>query len=59
MSDKPCYKEDSLKDFAVWAARCGHFSVAPLIKNYQEFLSNVRDRGPEDATTPTGGDTPE
>jgi hypothetical protein len=47
MSDKPCYKEDSLRDFALWAASCGHYTVAPLIDNYQEYLKNVKNRDPE------------
>ena len=56
MIEKPCYKEDSLKDFAAWAKQCGHYSVAPLIKNYQEFLEHVRqDQNPK----PDGGNSPE
>ena len=47
MTDKPCYKEDSLTDFAAWAAICGHYNVAPLIKNYQEFLRYARENNPE------------
>ena len=47
MSDQPCYKEDSLRDFAAWAVICGHYNVAPLTKNYQEFLRHVRENNPE------------
>jgi hypothetical protein len=49
MIEKTCYKEDSLQDFAEWATQCGHYSVAPLIENYQEFIKNVRSGEPEPA----------
>lgn len=47
MTDKPCYKEDSLRDFAIWAAQCGHYSVAPLVKNYKEFVHHVKNSDPK------------
>jgi hypothetical protein len=57
MLDESCYKEDSLRDFAKWAVLCGHYSVAPLIKNYQEFLYYAKDRKPEPQTAPIEDDT--
>jgi hypothetical protein len=42
MSEQPCYKENSLEDFAAWAKEAGHYVVAPLIKNYEEFVSHAR-----------------
>ena len=50
MTQKPCYKEDSLSDFAEWAVQCGHYPVAPLIQNYREYLEDVRTRN---QTSPT------
>lgn len=41
MTEKPCYKEDSLEDFATWAKNRGHYTVASLIQNYLEYKKNV------------------
>ena len=57
MDRKTCYKGDSLQDFAAWAAQRGHYTVAPLIQNYQEYIQHVRNGGSE--TTPARGSSPE
>jgi len=54
MIEEACYKEDSLQDFATWAAYCGHYSVAPLIQNYTEYLCYVRNGNSEPITPDTG-----
>ena len=51
MSKKACYKEDSLSDFALWAVQCGHYPVAPLIKNYREYIEDVRNESTEPVIT--------
>ena len=57
MDKKTCYKEDSLQDFAAWAKSCGHYPVAPLIQNYQEYVCHARNGGSE--ATPVGGSSSE
>ena len=46
MTEKPCYKEDSLKDFAAWAKSCGHYPIETLEQNYQEYLRYVAKQEP-------------